>query len=155
MRLSGGKHKLDYLLASIADYLAPLLFFITLFCYIDLFSIASYIYIIQIYRYRYTLYMCIHYIHTMILSTYLNCSFLWGGKCKMNANDFFDSEFYNKGILYGIFLFVVLFLSIADFSSFFPSSELKFASVFINVNVVMLFTNTNYVFIFDCDVIIV
>lgn len=31
MRLTGGKQKLDYLLASIADYSAPLVFFITLF----------------------------------------------------------------------------------------------------------------------------
>lgn len=31
MRLTGGKQKLDYLLASIADYSAPLVLFITLF----------------------------------------------------------------------------------------------------------------------------
>lgn len=38
MRLTGGKQKLDYLLASIADYSAPLVFFITLFYCTNLLS---------------------------------------------------------------------------------------------------------------------
>lgn len=38
MRLTGGKQKLDYLLASIADYSAPLVFFITLFYCTNLMS---------------------------------------------------------------------------------------------------------------------
>lgn len=42
MRLTGGKQKLDYLLASIADYSAPLVFFITLFYCTNLICVDVY-----------------------------------------------------------------------------------------------------------------